>query len=129
MEASNIPLRKWAFAICLELINLKDKTSMTLHRDAKVKQGTAWFMLHRIREGLATEKPRAFAGPVEADETDVGGKEANKHGSKRFKVGGGTGDKAAVAGVKDRETGTVAVKVVERIDKPTLTGIRNRSYG
>lgn len=46
---------------------------MKLHRDLGVTQKTAWFMLHRIREAGSDVPAEAFAGPVEADETFVGG--------------------------------------------------------
>ena len=68
---SNVPLRKWAIAIYLELTSLKSISSMKLHRDIRVSQKTAWFMLHRIREAWLSEVPGGFAGPVEADETYV----------------------------------------------------------
>ena len=120
---SNVPLRKWAIAIYLCLTSLKSVSSMKLHRDLKVSQKTAWFMLHRIREAWAEQLPGAFAGPVEADETFVGGRAKNMHAAKRKQLTGrGGADKMAVAGVKDRATGRVRTSVVERVDGPTLTG-------
>ena len=86
---SNVPLRKWAISIYLCLTSLKSVSSMKLHRDLNVSQKTAWFMLHRIREAWASETRGAFAGPVEADETFVGGKEYNKHEADRFHEGRG----------------------------------------
>ena len=61
-----------------------------------------------------------MAGPVEADETYIGGKEANKHKAQKLRAGRGTVGKTAVAGVKDRGTNKVDAKVVERTDGPTL---------
>ena len=120
---SNVPLRKWAIAIYLCLTSLKSVSSMKLHRDLGVSQKTAWFMLHRIREAWAEQLPAAFAGPVEADETFVGGRAKNMHAAKRKQLTGrGGADKMAVAGVKDRATGRVRASVVERVDGPTLTG-------
>ena len=120
---SNVPLRKWAIAIYLCLTSLKSVSSMKLHRDLKVSQKTAWFMLHRIREAWAEQLPGAFAGPVEADETFVGGRAKNMHAAKRKQLAGrGGADKSVVAGVKDRATGRVRASVVERVDGPTLTG-------
>ena len=96
---------------------------MKLHRDLGVSQKTAWFMLHRIREAWAEQIPGAFAGPVEADETFVGGRAKNMHAAKRKQLTGRDGaDKMAVAGVKDRPTGRVRASVVKRVDGPTLTG-------
>ena len=48
MEASNLPLRKWAYAIYLEVTSLKGVSSLKLRRDLKIAQSSAWFMLHRI---------------------------------------------------------------------------------
>ena len=68
---SNVPLRKWAVAIYVCLTSLKSVSSMKLHRDIKVSQPTAWFMLHRIREAWANQPRGAFEGPVEVDESHI----------------------------------------------------------
>ncbi len=124
LQRSKVPLRKWAIAVYLELTSLKSVSSMKLHRDISVRQSTAWFMLHRIREAWNTG-PGQFAGPVEADETYFGGKRKNMSNAKRKELAGtgrGAVGKTAVVGVKDRETKQVRAKVVENTDKPTLQG-------
>ena len=125
LENSRVPLRKWVFAFYLETTSLKGVSSMKLHRDIKVTQKTAWFMLHRIREVWALDKAAGFAGPIEADETYVGGKRKNMSNAKRRELaeqgaGRGSAGKVAVAGIKDRATKQVRAHVVERTDKPTL---------
>ena len=125
LEASKVPLRKWVFAIYLETTSLKGVSSMKLHRDIKVTQKTAWFMLHRLREVWANDKVDKFSGPVEVDETYMGGKRRNMSNAKRKELAGtgrGSVGKVAVVGAKDRATNRVAVKVVESTDKPTLQG-------
>ncbi|MXZ02492.1 MAG: IS1595 family transposase [Chloroflexi bacterium] len=122
LEASNVPLRKWVFAIYLELTNLKGVSSMKLHRDLGVTQKTAWFMLHRIREAWSEVELGPFDGPVEVDETFVGGKAKNMHAVDRERriTGRGGTDKAAVIGAKDRATNRVTARVVDSTDADTL---------
>ena len=93
---------------------------MKLHRDLGVTQKTAWFMLHRIRETWL-QRPMAFEGPVEVDETFIGGLEKNKHEKDRLRERHREG-KTAVVGMKDRATKKVAAYVIESTDKDTLLG-------
>ena len=119
LQNSNISLQKWAIGFYLFMTNLKGVSSMKLHRDLGITQKAAWHMAHRIRETLAVTGEK-FAGPVEVDETYIGGKERNKHESKKLKAGRGTVGKTAVVGMKDRETGQITSQVVQRTDKATL---------
>ena len=119
MEASNLGYQVWAIAIYLLSTNLKSVSSMKLHRDLDITQKSAWFLAHRLRE---TWKRGCFqfSGPVEVDETYMGGRETTKHRSKKLRAGRGTVGKVAVAGVKDRETNRVSAAVVEGTDRQTL---------
>lgn len=121
MGNSNLPLRKWVFAIYLHLTSLKGISSMKLHRDIGIPQKTAWFMLQRIRKAWESKEP-LFVGPLEVDETYFGGRESNKHESKKRHAGRGTAGKATVIGAKDRKTGKVKAKVIKGTDKTTLQG-------
>ena len=127
LERSRVPLRKWAIAIYLELTSLKSISSMKLHRDLKVTQKTAWFMLHRIREAWTQEGDDNYSGPVEVDESYFGGKRANMSNAQRRELkdtgrGGMGSGKTAVVGMKDRPSNQVRAKVVERTDAATLQG-------
>ncbi|MCY3702818.1 MAG: IS1595 family transposase [Rhodospirillales bacterium] len=125
MEKSPLPLRKWVYAIYLHMTSLKGVSSMKLHRDIGVTQKTAWFMLQRIREAFDNDDEPPFAGPSEADETFVGGKRKNMSNSKRKELAGtgrGGAGKAAVVGVKDRETNQVRVQHVPATDMQHVAG-------
>ena len=122
MHDSKLGCQKWAIAAYQMSTNLKSVSIMKLARDLKVTQKTAWFLLQRIREAMSGGDP-LFSGPLEADETYVGGLEKNKHHHKRMKAAGGPVGKAIVAGVRDRETGRVAAHVVPDTSARTLTKI------
>jgi transposase-like protein len=77
-ESSKVPLNKWVYAVHLLTASKKGISSHQLMRMLGVSYKTAWFMSHRIREGMrpASMTPMGGAGkPVEVDETYIGRQE------------------------------------------------------
>ena len=73
MEGSKLGFQARMIATFLLSMDLKSVGSMKLHRDLNINQRSAWYLAHRLRVAL-TERQNAFAGPLEADETYMGGK-------------------------------------------------------
>jgi transposase-like protein len=88
---------------------------------------STWFLMHRIREALreggSPFTPLGGKGKkVEIDETYVGGKEKNKHASKRQHVGTGGAGKEAVFALVER-SGRVKSHHIPSVNASTLRPI------
>ena len=121
MEGSKLGYRIWAIAVYLVTTNLKGVSSMKLHRDLGVTQKTAWHLAHRIRKSLEqAEAP--FSGPVEADETYIGGKRKNMPKAKRKALTGRggvrKGDRGGCEGPSDQSCGGAARRGRGQADAP-----------
>ncbi len=122
MEGSNLKYRVWAIGIYLFTTNIKGISSMKLHRELGISQRSAWFMLHRLRKAMELEIGM-FSGPVEVDETYIGGIRRNMRVSKRKEQQGrGPVNKSPVVGLKDRASNEVHAKAVQEVDANTLQG-------
>jgi transposase-like protein len=128
MEDSPLGLDKWMSAIWM-LANCKNGiSSYELGKNLGIRQQSAWFMLHRIREAMKDDRTHkfGFGGPVEGDETYVGPNPAKMHRSRKARVQardglkGGYVGKTAVHGMLDRELRQVRAKVLPNIRRETL---------
>jgi transposase-like protein len=123
MERSHIPLSKWVLAAQFMASSKKSMSALQLQRMLGTNYETAWFLFHRLREAA---NDLVGSGPlggqnkvVEADETYIGGKEANKHKSKRAHAGRGPVGKQAVFSLVERD-GYVKSRRVADVTAKTL---------
>lgn len=125
-EDSPIPLGKWLAAMWMVANCKNGVSSWELHRALGVTQKTAWFMRHRIGLALGTDTPHRMGGqggPVEVDETFVGGNPRKMHAARRLKMQkamNGDSGKVTVMGLLDRELRQVRAQVIPNVKRDVL---------
>jgi transposase-like protein len=106
-EDSPLGLDKWLVAAWM-VANCKNGiSSYEVGRNLGVTQKTAWFMLQRLRLAMQSGSfvKIGGSGPVEVDETYIGGKARNMHFEKKLRMidgGRGTVGKVVVLGLLER---------------------------
>jgi len=120
MEESRLPLHKWLLCTYIMTTSRKGVSSVQMGKHLECTQKTAWFLMQRIRETWESDSDK-LNGAVEVDETFIGGKEKNKHASKKRAWGRGATGKDIVVGAKSRD-GKVISYPVQDVGKSTLHG-------
>ena len=126
MAQANISLRMFLYAVYLLTTHRKGIPSRELARELGVTPKSAWFLSHRIRTALK-QKQGILSGPVEVDETYVGGKEHNKHESKKLKMGRGPVGKTPVIGARSRDCGKVQARPIANTGHAELHDFVNQT--
>jgi response regulator RpfG family c-di-GMP phosphodiesterase len=82
-DNTKVEFQKWFLAIYIATSHKKGISSLQLSKDINVTQKTAWFMLQRIRNCFGISDNDQLDNKVEVDETFIGGKNKNRHKSKK----------------------------------------------
>jgi transposase-like protein len=96
-EDSRIALRHWCYAFWRASTSKKGVAALEIHRQTGLCYKSSLFLLNRIRFAMSNSAPDMLKGPVEVDETYIGGKPRYKGQSKR---GHGTNKQGVMAMVE-----------------------------
>lgn len=123
-HGTKVSIHTWLMVIFEMCASKNGVSAREVERKYDLTPKTAWHMLHRIREAMKREPlVGMLSGTVQADETFVGGKPRNRHGSRKGKYGaGGRADlppKTIVVSLVD-EAGEMRSKIIPDITGATL---------
>ena len=120
-ENTNKPLKDWFRVAHLMLTSKKGMSALQICRFMGFgSYKTAWYMCHRIRVAMQDGGFAKLMGEVEVDETYIGGKDRNRHWSKKSQGSGPNSKKVGVIGAIARK-GNVVCEIIESTDRLTLS--------
>ncbi|MCK9194330.1 MAG: IS1595 family transposase [Nevskia sp.] len=103
-EKSSTNLTKWFHSMYLLTATRNGVSAKELQRHLGVTYKCAWRIGHELRKLMGDAgSTTPLASHIEVNETYLGGKEKNKHNSKKLKAGRGTVGKTAVFGMLERD--------------------------
>jgi transposase-like protein len=114
IHRSHLPIHVWFWAVYLVATHTPGISATQLQRQLGiVKNDTAWFILHRLRQGMVNTDRKSLSGLIEADETHIGGPSKGKKGR----------------GVRKAENKTLVAGAVEILSYPTKKGKLKQKAG
>lgn len=132
MHGTHIPVRTWVLVFFELCSNKNGVAAREIERRYDLSPKSAWFLLHRIREAMRREPAASLlAGTIQVDETYIGGKPGNMHGSRRVRFGDAgqripVKPKTPVVSILHKETGEVRSQVVAKVNGPNLRAVINQ---
>lgn len=135
-ENTKIGLRKWFIAMYMMSSHTMGVSSCQVARDLGITQKSGWFILHKLRtlyeqdETDVASSDKNIEKAIECDEMYLGGREKNKHQSKKTEgtQGRSTKTKTPVFGMIQRN-GKANVQVVDKVCEATLLPIIKKFAG
>ena len=116
MHSSKLSYQQWAMAIYLFCVKPNGIAAKQLHKELGIALNTAWHLNHRIRKALASDTVMGpFSGPVEVDETWMGGKVRYQSKERRHRL-----KKVPVIGLIDGKSNKVIAKPVTTLSKSMM---------
>jgi ISXO2 transposase-like protein/transposase-like zinc ribbon protein len=121
-ENTNYKLRVWFQVMFLMAHSKKGMSALQIKRtifSERASYETVWYMCTRIRAAMKDDNFSKLMGEVEVDETYIGGKNKNRHWSKK-QGGRGPLHKTAVIGAISRK-GNVTCQIIDNTSTETLS--------